>query len=489
MRTWEFAVALDPEHARPLYSQLARAIIADIQRGRLQPGEALPGSRTLAKSLNLHRNTVLAGYAELAAEGWVSTERAGKTFVSRELPSTASARPAGVAKQRGPGYPLLPSVPVMTNPSYPSGTLVLTRGVPDVRLFPSAALARAYRRAFIRSGRNLLTYGSPRGHFALRTELATMLSDTRGIATTPDSVMVTRGSQMAVDLVGRALLQPGDVVAVEALGHQAAWQSLALNGARLMPIALDSGGMDVDALGRLAAKERVRAVYLTPHHQFPTTTVMPASRRLQLLELARVHRFAIFEDDYDHEFHYQGRPLLPLASNDPEGVVIYIGTLSKSLAPGLRIGFVVAPEAVLARMESLRVIIDLQGDLTAECAIAELFEDGELPRHIRRMRRIYEHRRDALMEALHTVLPDVVRFSPPPGGMALWVEVEGDISVEAWAAAALAHGVVFRDARVYDFHKQPQPFIRLGFTAHDEKELGEAVRRMAKSLPLRIARK
>ncbi len=240
--------------------------------------------------------------------------------------------------------------------------------------------------------------------------------------------------------------------------------------------------MDVGAFERMVEHEKIRAVVVTPHHQFPTTVVMPAARRLKLLEIARRHRIAIIEDDYDHEFHYSGRPLLPLASGNRSGTVIYVGTLSKILAPGFRMGFIAAPAPVVERMTSLRVALDLQGDLAMEYAIADLFETGELGRHVRRMRRIYQSRRDALVEALHTHLDGVVDCTIPSGGMALWTRVTDDVDVDAWANEALRHGVAIRGGRMYELEGRYQPNLRLGFSYHNEDELSEAVRRLAAAL-------
>ena len=486
MRTWNLPVALDPDSGLPLYLQICRSIAGDIRLGRLRPGDALPGSRTLARALGVHRNTVLAGYTELAAEGWITTELAGGTFVARDLPTRSLARgapPTGVALEQV--YPLAPPIPYDRPLAYGHGMLILAKGTPDVRLLPVAELSRAYRRVVLRHGAQLLAYGDPRGHIRFRAELVSMLSTARGVAANVDSVMVTRGSQMAVDLVARALVDPGDVIAVEAIGHPGAWSAFRLAGAELVPVPVDSDGLSVDALATLLAARRVRAIYVTPHHQFPTTTVMPPGRRRQLLDLARAHRVAIIEDDYDHEFHYDGRPILPLASGGASlATVIYIGTLSKILAPGLRVGFVVAPPPVIGRLSSLRAVTDIQGDLTQECALAELFRSGELGRHVRRMRRIYQARRDTLVEELRRQLGSVISCDVPSGGMALWVRVAPDIDVDAWALRAHLSGVVFRSGRMYDFTNRDQACMRLGFTFHDEAELAEAVRRMAAALPV-----
>ncbi len=222
---------------------------------------------------------------------------------------------------------------------------------------------------------------------------------------------------------------------------------------------------------------------MTPHHQFPTNVVMSEERRRRLAALSREHRFAILEDDYDHEFHYEGRPAAPIAASADGANVVYLGTLSKVLAPGLRVGYVIAPPAVLAQVVSLRTVCDMQGDTTVECAVAELFEDGELVRHVRRMGRIYARRRDALARALASSLQGVLSFRVPEGGMALWARVADGIDVEAWARAGEQLGVLFRDAGMFDFAGRPRPFLRLGFTYHDEAELTDAAARMARALP------
>ena len=483
-RRWELAIVLDDASDTPLYLQIARSISEDIREGRLHPGDALPGSRTLARALRVHRNTVLASYTELVTEGWLRTEIAGGTFVADELPSrrTAPRRDTRAHIAQDPSFALDASTTYEKVPAYPSGTLVLTKGAPDVRLLPVAELTRAYRRVLMRDGQRLLTYGDPRGHETLRTELGRMLSDSRSVNATIESIMVTRGSQMAIDLAARALITQGDVVIVESLGHRPAWNAFRLAGARLIAAPLDASGLCIDAVTEIVKSERVRAIHVTPHHQFPTTVVMPAHRRTQLLELAHSHRIAIIEDDYDYEFHYDERPVPPLASVDRTGVVVYLGTLSKTLAPGLRIGFVVAPPPVIDAMTSIRVATDLQGDLPMECAIAELFRTGELDRHVRRMRRVYRARRDALVAALSHELGSALTFTVPSGGMSLWAHVSAGIDVDEWAHHALAHGVAFRGGRMYDFKGQSQPFTRLGFSFHNEAELVESARRMRVAL-------
>lgn len=494
-------LALDLDAAgdagKPLFLRIARAVTHAILRGRLAPGARLPGTRTLAAELSVHRNTVLAAYQELEAEGWIESSPARGTFVSSALPEQDRLLlPPGPHLPVRPGFAFAatpargraePSsrAPLALDAGVPEvrpAPLALDAGVPDVRLAPTQALARAYRRALRRRGAIVLGYGSPAGHPRLRAALAALIARERGLATSAGDVLITAGSQMAIDLSARVLVRPGDTVAVEAIGYRSAWHALARAGARLAPIPVDAGGLDVDALARLSARRRVRAVYLTPHHQYPTTVTLTAARRLALLELARARRIAVIEDDYDHEFHYEGRPVLPLASADPAGVVLYVGTLAKILAPGLRLGYVVAPRAVLEEMAAHRTHVDRHGDQAVELAVAEMIEDGELGRHARRMRRIYRARRDHLVARVRERLGGALRFDVPPGGMALWARVAPGIAVERWAERARAGGVALATARRFTFSGRARPWVRLCFAPLTEAELDSAVDRLAAAL-------
>jgi GntR family transcriptional regulator/MocR family aminotransferase len=484
-------VALDPAGTTPLFLQIVRAVSEDVLRGRLRPGQALPGSRSLAGELGVHRSTVVAAYAELVAQGWAVARPRGGTAIAATSPEVEPRRfSTRVAPRRGlpasPGFPLTSWPAEIFSPHDPSkpgpGTLNLT-AIPDVRLVPRTLLGRALRRVVRSPGTSVLGYADDRrGHAGLREAVARMVSSARGLAATGDDVFITNGSQMALDLLGRVLLAPGDGVAVEGLGYRPAWGALQRAGGRLHPIPVDVEGMRVAALARLAQRGGLRAVYVTPHHQYPTTAVLSPRRRLALLELARAHRLAVIEDDYDHEFHYQGRPVLPLASADRTGQVVYVGTLSKILAPGLRIGFVVAPAPVIARLVDERALSDDHGPHIIEGAVAELLDDGELQRHARRARRIYQRRRDLFAAALGRHLGGALTFQVPAGGTALWARAAPDIDVDRWAARALAAGVLIRIGANFTFDGQPAPFVRLGFAACDERELEVAARRLARSL-------
>ncbi len=485
MAEWALCLELPPPTDGGLAVRIATALRREIVRGRLRPDQRLPGARTLARQLGVNRNTVTAAYDALDAEGWVRTESARGRRINGP---DARARP--IRRDDGPRAAMpgrlgfaLGDVPPLVAATTGPPRFDLSGGLPDVRLIPWQGLSRAYRRVLGRRASTLLDYGPVAGWPALRAQLAAMLADTRGLACSEQDVFVTRGSQMGLWLVAAAVLRPGDRVAVEALGYRPAWDALRAHGAELVPVPVDDDGLDVARLAELARDGSLRAVYLTPHHQYPTTVTLSGPRRLALLDLAREHRLAILEDDYDHEFHYEGPPVLPLATLDRGGHVIYVGTLSKVLAPGLRIGYVVAPPPLLRRLSTLRPVIDRQGDMAVEAAVAELMEDGELQRHVWRVRRRYLARRDVLVQALQRGMGARVQLRTPSGGLALWASTH-DLDVDRWAMHAEAAGVRIRPAREFSFDGRRRPFARLGFARHTEQELRAAAKLLIRAADL-----
>lgn len=465
---WPLLVQLDRDSKAALFSQLASAVSDAIQQGRLRPGASLPGTRTLASTLGVHRNTVVAAYRELESQGWIETE-AQRTSVAERLPSRRpAAEHTGLAAQTAFRVGRVKS----RRSEHPEVKFDLGGGLPDPRVAPRRLLARALGRVLRNPRSRTLEYGDPQGHPRLRAQVARMLARTRGLPIEADDVLITRGSQMALALVARALVTPGDEIAVERWGYAPAWDAFEHAGARLRGVDVDHHGLDVDAL----AERTPRAVYVTPQHQYPTMVSLDASRRLRLLDWAARERVAIIEDDYDNEYHYDGQPLHPLAALDRRGSVIYIGTLSKVLAPGLRIGWVVAPRNLIETMVRLRRAFDGQGGLSIEAAVAELLEDREVQRHIWRTRRLYAERRDALVEALQTHLGDTLSFQVPAGGLALWARIEDGPRADPWATRAVQRGVRVTTGRRYALGRRPTQHLRLGFARHTPTELHQAIR-------------
>ena len=364
MSAWTPTVFLDPASREPVYLQIAHALMHEIHRGRLKPGDGLPGYRSLAAQLGVNRNTVMAAFRELQAEGWVESAPGEGSTVTATPPLRL---PGEQAPPMPMGFDLgIEALPVAQKER--ADLLKVASGIPDPRLIPGAALARAYRRALTLNRQNALSLEDPQGHPKLREALAHMLAGTRGIPAAPDRILITRGSQMASFLVAEALCRPGDTVAVEDLGDRRIWEVIAKTGARCLPVPVDAGGLCLDALEALLAEGPLRAVLVTPQRQYPTLAVLAPERRARLLALAAQHRFAVLELDQESEFQFEGRANAPLAADDAAGVVIHVGTLSKIFSPGLRLGFVHAPLPLIARMRDLRLAFDRQGDMVLERA-------------------------------------------------------------------------------------------------------------------------
>lgn len=342
-------------------------------------------------------------------------------------------------------------------------------------------LARALRRVL--QGRHApLLYGEPRGEPRLREALSAFLAEARGLVFPPEQLLITTGSQMALDLLARVLIRPGDRVGVEDPGYRPAWSVFQAAGAVVEPLPVDAGGLCLQALERALARGPLRAVYLTPHHQFPTTVTLTGPRRECLLDLAWRHRFAILEDDYDFEFHFQGRPVMPLAASDTCGQVAYLGTLSKVLAPALRLGFLCAPRPLVAALAGRRALMDHHGNRIMELAVAELIRDGLLARHARKMRRVYADRRECLGRLLERHLGGQLEFQPAMGGLSFWARTTEGIDAAAWAARARARGVLVAPGQTFDAAGRNIPYLRLGFSGLDAHELEEAVCRLQLAL-------
>ncbi len=454
----------------PLFLAIAEAITRDITRGRLTPGARLPGTRALARELGVHRNTVDAAYQELLTQGWLHSEPARGTFVAKDLPQ---------------GMVVSPVVPVREESAEVRPALAFTDGAPDPRLVPNKALARGFRRALLspafRAGAD---YGDARGTLALRQALAAYLASDRGVVADPARMLIARGSQMALFLAAKAAIEPGQVIAVEEPGYPLAWEAFRAAGAGIHGVPVDAGGLSVSALeAALVSDPRIAAVYVTPHHQYPTTVTMGAARRLQLLELAQRHGITLIEDDYDHEYRFEGRPVLPLATRAPaELPLIYVGSLSKLLSPGIRLGYAVAPEPLLTRMATARAAIDRQGDAALEAALAELIREGELGRHARKARRVYRIRRDLLAAALSQELGMRAAFDLPAGGLALWLRSES-AKAEVWAEYAGRAGLTLLPGTRFALQAPAPQAFRLGYAALDEAQILRAVRIFARSWP------
>lgn len=469
--------AIDKSGKQPVYLQIAGALSEHIRRGAIPAGSQLPGSRQMAESLQLHRKTVLAAYEELLAQGWLETRKSKGTYVSERLPdilhAPLSLRSDAIQPAEEAGYEFEPHPLAQHLPLRSSNALGFNDGFPDVRIAPWDALSRAYRTA-LRQGfrKNLLFYGDTAGEPALREAMTDYLRESRGLAIQQEQVMITRGTMMGINLAVQTIVRPGDTVVVGELSYQACNLILRQRDARLQTVPVDDAGLDVEAIEAICRQTPVRMVYVTPHHQHPTTVMMPAERRLKLLQLAKKYRFCILEDDYDFDFHYDSHPILPLASADEGNHVVYVGSLSKVFSPALRVGYVVAPKAVIQSMAALRRIVDRQGDNLLEAAIATMLRDGELQRHLKKAQKVYHRRRDLFCEGLQSALGDLVSFQKPTGGLAVWAKFDPKVPLPALARACKQQGLLLSDGLYY------HPTLnatRLGFASVNEAEMQQGL--------------
>ncbi|SDG22333.1 MocR-like pyridoxine biosynthesis transcription factor PdxR [Chitinophaga filiformis] len=480
------------EHS-PLYRQLESQIIQLICHGILKPGQALPPSRELALSLQLNRKTVVTTYEELDAQGWVETRERSGVYVSRHLPNT-SARAINqqspkLIRSRQPAYPLInrsSDVATSTDQSaqnnvsgMPALLYKIDDGFPDPRIAPIEELVREYRRfGKGRLANQFLTYGPEHGSYRLRVELADFLNRTRGLQITEKEILITKGTQMAIYLATQLLIRPGDSVFVPEPGYKDANQTFKLAGANLTFIPVDKEGMDLDMIEQLCKKKAPKMIYIIPHHHRPTTVTLSAERRMRLLNLARKYRFALLEDDYDFDYHFSSSPLLPLASLDTDGHIIYVGSFCKSIAPGVRIGFMVAPEVVINEAAAIRKLIDRQGEQLLEEATAELLSAGDISRHIKKSHKVYQERLENTCRLLREQLGEYLTFDKPNGGLAIWATYGKNISAKAVALNAEKLGLKISDGSNYFFQPDstpPNDYIRIGYSSLNETEMAGAI--------------
>ncbi|MBN9384481.1 MAG: PLP-dependent aminotransferase family protein [Chitinophagaceae bacterium] len=465
----------------PVYLQIANGLIKLIRDGVIQPGASLPGSRQLAALLDVHRKTVESAYEELSVQDWITVIPRKGVQVSQRLPeinpkdfndSHADNKTYG-SDASFPFFHFNPTpLPVKGGKFRP----VINDGFPDPRIAPIDLLLREYRRLFNQSSyRRFIMTGDQAGSVNLRTAITQFLSETRGLNLTIDNILITRGAQMAIFMAARMIIRPGSTVLVGNPNYFMADAIFQQFGARLVRVPMDENGMDIGFIENFCNDQIPDLLYIVPHHHHPTTVTLSAERRMRLLQLIEHHPFPVIEDDYDYDFHYAGGPILPLASAGHKGNVIYIGSLTKSIAPPIRVGYMIAPANFIGQAAQLRRMIDVRGDSLLEEALAFLFREGDMQRHLKRSVKLYHQRRDILCRLLEQELGDVVSFIKPQGGLALWTKFREDYPLPLISARAANNGLMINDGRMYDVDDHRFNALRIGFASMNEKELEEAV--------------
>lgn len=476
----------DPKQsALALHVRVQRAIRQLILDGILDVGKPLPSSRTLAKSLEISRDTVESAYSQLHAEGFIERRVGSGSFVSaraQHLPNRGTQRRSAVQTT---------ALSLRGNAIFRNGGVrdfLLPRafapGVPETRNFPLHIWERLERQVLKAYGTTALLHSPPQGMEPLRRAIADYVNLERGANATPERVLVLTSSQQAMTLCATVLLDVGDRIFIEDPVYHGARKAFDAAGLESVPIPLDTDGLQVDRLLEVVQNtdEPVKAVFLTPSHQFPTGTTLALDRRLALIEWARQHQGWIIEDDYDSEFHYAGKPTACVQGLDPCERTVYIGTFTKSMFPGLRIGYMVLPTALVEPMTIARTLLDGHSAPIPQLTLARFIADGHFGAHIRTMRTIYAKRRDVLAELIKIHLSDWVEVHVPHGGMQMPCLLIRDISESAVIISAKQAGVELLGLTALHAANTSRAGFLMGFAAHTPHELETAIKKLANIL-------
>ncbi len=464
-------IGIDRDDREPIQSQIARQIRALVLNGRLRPQTRLPSTRALSEELNVARATVVEAYEQLLSEGYLETRSGSGTRVAAELPETLlTSVPEAAAGQRA-----APRLSVRREPARP-----FRSGLVDWENFPHDDWGRLLGRFWRNPPVTLLEHNDVFGWMPLREAIARHLYEWRGISCLPEQVIVTAGGLDAFDLIGRAVLEPGDKVWFEEPGYPTARRIFSLGGVKVVPVPVDEEGLAV-ASGREKAPQ-ARAAFVTPARQYPTGVTMPLARRLELLDWAAEAGAIVIEDDYDSEYRYVGRPLPALMSLDQRSRVIYTGTFSKVFSPIIRLGYIVVPRQLVERFRSERLSHGAPPSLMAQPALAEFMGTGDFAIHIRRMRRIYAGRRRVLLEALKPGDGRLYRIDASPAGLMLLLRLAPGQDDEAAVKRLHAEGIEVQSLSSHYAGRKRENGLLLSFAGFSETDLRKAATRLIEVL-------
>ncbi|MBD2019875.1 PLP-dependent aminotransferase family protein [Leptolyngbya sp. FACHB-36] len=486
----DFAISLDHNTSLPLYRQLYEGLRRKILAGKLFPGQRVPSTRTLSHHLGISRNTVAQSYAQLLSEGYFQTIVGSGTFVCQQLPDDLSNDTASNSTKQPEqqfrslstyGSSLAEFNPF--TPPEPEAFINFRYGRPALNEFPLAIWRQLLSR-YCRSNYDILDYNSDLlGYKPLREAIATHLERSRSVKCHPDQIIIVSGSQQALDLVARLFIDRGDAVAIEDPGYLGARQAFSAQGATLHPVSVDDSGIVVENLSGLA-NALVKLVYVTPSHQFPTGAVLSLSRRLDLLAWAQKSGALIIEDDYDSEYRYGEHPIPALQELDCNNTVLYIGTFSKVLFPALRVGYLVVPADLVQVFCHAKWLIDRQSPLLEQYVLADFITEGHLDRHIRRMRNLYDQRRQILVRSIKQHLHENAVIMGENAGIHIMIQLNTSLSDDAVLHCAAQAGVGLTSASPYYLDNAGQGQFILGYAELNEQQIEEGVYRLAQALTL-----
>ena len=484
----DLTVILDDTSEVPLHRQLHEELRRSILSGRLRPASRVPSTRALARSLGVSRTTVTQCYEDLISEGYLQAAIGSGTFICRHLPEEL-LKVEPIKRSTNPTPPITQSLRLSAYGTRAHSSAQPERRSPNAKFsfrhwrpaFDQLPL-RQWRRLILRHSRSNNTVfdytEDPFGFVGLREAIASYLGRSRAVRCEPSQVFICSGAQRAVDLVTRVSIEPGDAVAMEDPGYLGARQVFSAQGAKLLPVRVDESGIVVDQLKKISSS-KIQLVYVSPSHQFPTGVLLSLTRRLELLAWAAQENALIIEDDYDSEYRYGGRPVPALQGLDQHDSVIYVGTFSKVLFPSLRLGYLVAPQRLVETLAHAKWLSDRQSPLIEQYALADFINEGHLERHIRRMRMLYESRRNALVSAFSEYLPNRVSVLGDKAGMHLMARIRTDLSDHELIARAAERGVEIVSARSYYVHSKYKNDFIFGYSNLNERTIREGVRRLS----------
>lgn len=459
-------INLDKSLKTPIYLQLAQQLTNAIQRGYLVAGTKMPGTRSLSMLLKLHRKTIIAAYEELDGQGWLETKPNKGTYVIYTSSSKYKERPynALISLAHYPsttGYSFTQSN-ILDNPfEYSDSSYQFTDGTPDLRLTEVHHLSGLYTATLKRKSTQKKVINTQPESEYFKSQLSHYLNLSRGLHISKDNLAITRSTEMSLYILAQLLIQPQDVVMVGELSLFTANMIFQKAGAKMLTLPVDEQGINVNRLEEILKTTKVRMVYITPHHHYPTTVSLSAQRRVQLLQLANEHGFIIIEDDYDYDFQYEKTTVMPLASADVNGMVIYVGAFGKSLAPAFSAGFVVAPSNIVKEMHKYLGMLNRQGDVVMEQVLGEMIAEGDIHRHLKKSLKIYRERRNNCCQLLMQHFSADVSFEVPNGGLAIWLKWDSPIALGKLAKTCQQNDLFIPKNILYQ--NQKLTAMRLGF--------------------------
>jgi DNA-binding transcriptional MocR family regulator len=478
-------IAVDRASPTPIYLQIQSRIRELILTGELPPGFRLPPERRLADALAVNRSTVLAAYRELKAEGLLDAHVGRGTVVLAQRYGTPPAAPTGelVWRQlfRPDAVTQDPLVRDLLDLSERPGLISLAAGLPAPELVPMEVLHRLLAESLERVGPDVMLHSPTEGLTVLREAIADLVH-TRGIDVSAGDVLVLSGSQQGIDLVARVLLEPGDVVVVEQPSFFGALQVFRAAQARLIGVPIDDDGMRPDALEAVLQRYRPKLIYTLPSFQNPSSALLSPARRQLLLELAYRYQVPVLEDDPYSELAYEGSPPLPLRALDRAGQVMYLSTFSKLLFPGLRLGWIVAPQVMLRQLILAKQVVDLHSNTPGQWLLARFLKDGHYPLHVARARKAYAARRDVVDRSLREAAVPGLSWRRPGGGFYFWCRLPDGTGTGRLLARAAEAGVSFLPGRACFVDDPGAGFVRLNFTFPPAERLAEGVARFVGAL-------